>query len=459
MLNFKHFPKMDSSAKELFFGKPSVEDLRYLLPLALPDLIRSMGAGPGLVTLASLSEIDVLEEVASWGYEEEGFFYPFLAKGSLVRTQLETSDAPFFFSDEAPESVTFYKRESVGCLLCPIQSSNGLAGFILLEISMPPADFQLIQLGLFCQKLSSILEPVYPKAKPILSAASATRGKKILDLGEVLFSLIQDPNGNISKFEKDGVLAIVGPRASGKKAIAKWIHRSQLPGKGVLVLSTIPEGSAKIERSLKEWGGMTPGGTLIFDHISDFSLVQQRAIYEFVISQKERSKVILLQNSEQVFREEFPLFKSLLDMCSLSLPTWQQLTFLKKQELIVCLFGEVKEALGRRDLILVEKAIQQISDQKILSNLEEVRNSIEAAVLLASGSEISELEMKSSELQKGLSLPEPEDLDLRKAVEAVERQKILLAHKLFGGNQIRMAKALQISRGSLQYKLRNFGIG
>jgi DNA-binding protein Fis len=46
------------------------------------------------------------------------------------------------------------------------------------------------------------------------------------------------------------------------------------------------------------------------------------------------------------------------------------------------------------------------------------------------------------------------DLDLRKGVHELEREKIETANRIFEGNQVRMAKALGISRGSLQYRLK-----
>jgi transcriptional regulator with PAS, ATPase and Fis domain len=51
-----------------------------------------------------------------------------------------------------------------------------------------------------------------------------------------------------------------------------------------------------------------------------------------------------------------------------------------------------------------------------------------------------------------------EDLDLRRSVEVLEKQKVLHAMKLFSGNQMRMSKALGISRGSLQYKMKQMGL-
>jgi transcriptional regulator with PAS, ATPase and Fis domain len=59
---------------------------------------------------------------------------------------------------------------------------------------------------------------------------------------------------------------------------------------------------------------------------------------------------------------------------------------------------------------------------------------------------------------KNLILIDDEDLDLRRSVEILEKHKVLHAMKLFSGNQMRMSKALGISRGSLQYKMKQMGL-
>jgi len=65
-------------------------------------------------------------------------------------------------------------------------------------------------------------------------------------------------------------------------------------------------------------------------------------------------------------------------------------------------------------------------------------------------------------VQKGLALggasAGKDDLDLRSRLGQLERSLILQAHILHGGNQVQMARALRISRGSLQYKLEKMGL-
>lgn len=113
--------------------------------------------------------------------------------------------------------------------------------------------------------------------------------------------------------------------------------------------------------------------------------------------------------------------------------------------------------MGREDLRLSEENLHKVLKMNFGKNLSGLRNLLEESILSSSGSEIGILDRKESR-DRILTIPDSEDLDLRRAVEAVERQKILLAQKLFSGNQIRMARALGISRGSLQYKLKQLEI-
>jgi DNA-binding NtrC family response regulator len=50
------------------------------------------------------------------------------------------------------------------------------------------------------------------------------------------------------------------------------------------------------------------------------------------------------------------------------------------------------------------------------------------------------------------------DFSLKAAVEAAERARILEALALCGGNQVRAAKLLQVSRRTLTYRLAEYGM-
>ncbi|EPG72617.1 transcriptional regulator, Fis family [Leptospira fainei serovar Hurstbridge str. BUT 6] len=453
MLNFKQSPSMEPAIQEIFYGRPATADLRLLLPLAFPFLLKTLGSSAGLATLPAEGEEDALEEVASWGYSEEGFFYSFLAKGSEIRRKLESSP-PFYLPKSS--NAEFFLPDSSGGLLGSILVHGKVQGFLLLEIENPPSEWQSLFLALFCQKLASILENA-----PNISAASrndvGSEDRKD-QLGQILFRLTKGGDVIWDLYRKSRVLKIRGPKGSGKKTLAKWVHRRESAGRGLLVIGVLPEHGGKLEKSLEEWEAMAPGGTLVFERIQEYSALQQKLLYEYATSERNRPRLIFLENSESLPAEELVFFRTLLESNSLEIPPWKTWPTIDRRNVISLIFEEVREAQGRFDLSLSEEAGRSLATPELDRNLEDLRNSIEEGVLHSSGREIREFAIQS-ERPQGVSMPEADDLDLRKAVEALERQKILLAYKLFGGNQIRMSKALGISRGSLQYKLKNLGLG
>ncbi|MGQ2869886.1 helix-turn-helix domain-containing protein, partial [Leptospira santarosai] len=158
--------------------------------------------------------------------------------------------------------------------------------------------------------------------------------------------------------------------------------------------------------------------------------------------------------STEIFRP----FRELLLQRTITIPSLDEFSSSQKKTFVKLILEELKESMGREDLRLSEENLHKVLKMNFDKNLSGLRNLLEESILSSSGSEIEILDRKKSR-DRILTIPDSEDLDLRRAVEAVERQKILLAQKLFGGNQIRMARALGISRGSLQYKLKQLEIG
>ena len=80
-------------------------------------------------------------------------------------------------------------------------------------------------------------------------------------------------------------------------------------------------------------------------------------------------------------------------------------------------------------------------------NWRELKNTLESAFLMSAGTVI-----QAADLRLGLwTVPEDwDDLNLRKRSAEVEKNLLLRAYSLHAGNQVQMARALGISRGSLQ---------
>ncbi len=109
----------------------------------------------------------------------------------------------------------------------------------------------------------------------------------------------------------------------------------------------------------------------------------------------------------------------------------------------------------QRDVHLHGDAMQAMLRHEWRGNWRELKNTLESAFLMSAGTMI-----QASDLRLGLwTVPEDwDDLNLRKRSAEVEKNLLLRAYSLHAGNQVQMARALGISRGSLQYKLEKYGL-
>ncbi len=113
--------------------------------------------------------------------------------------------------------------------------------------------------------------------------------------------------------------------------------------------------------------------------------------------------------------------------------------------------ARVRTGLG---LELAPAALALLLEYDWPGNWWQLRQVIESAALLSSDGVIRPPDIR-------LDWPgaeRPDDLNLRKRSEELEKSLLLQAHALHGGNQVQMARALGISRGSLQYKLEKYNL-
>ncbi len=109
---------------------------------------------------------------------------------------------------------------------------------------------------------------------------------------------------------------------------------------------------------------------------------------------------------------------------------------------------------NRRHIQISEASLKAIAGYDWPGNLQEFYETIEAAYFLTRTEWI-----EPSDLHFGLWYRSEEDaLNLRRRTEELERKLLLQAHAIHGGNQVHMARALGISRGSLQYRWSRLGL-
>ncbi|TGK38366.1 Fis family transcriptional regulator [Leptospira gomenensis] len=458
MLNFKHIPFVHSDFLHPLFSEiSSSRSFRKNFSDSFEDWLRLSDGACGVLTL-SFDSGSSLEEVAAVGYKEDGFFYSFLARSTGNLDRLNREVFPLWFSAKDHE---LFHPDSAGCLVAGIRGTSSLEGFFLAEFPVRPPESIFVLWALLAQKLSAPLES---NAQGSVLQNRNLQNSPRTDLfrkegvGEFLAELSVGKEV-FSEFRQTGSwVRILGASGSGKKTLGKWLHRSVSPDKGILVLGFLPEQNSKLEKSLEDWIRMTNSGTIVLEGIQKFTSNQQKFFYQILTTESRDFRLIFTESTDLDSSELYKPFRELLKQKTISIPAFSELQPTQKESFVLLFLEELKEFLGREDLTLSSENLQKILALNLETNLSGLRNLLEESILNSSGSEIGIREKKVGK-ERILALPDSEDLDLRSAVEAVERQKILLANKLFGGNQIRMARALGISRGSLQYKLKQLEIG
>ncbi|MDF3820331.1 helix-turn-helix domain-containing protein [Leptospira sp. 96542] len=444
MIKFKQFhsmpPKIISLLASTKHGKEWIHDV---LPGLWSELCTSLGLRAGVVVLKAEGE-DSFYESASFGYGEDGFYYSFLNRGSELWNDLMSSLSPLDLSDSGYD--LFLPQGKAMALR--IESSSDPIGFLLIEWEEDlhfPGD---LFLHLFAERISK--EWVEPK----LSA------RQSLEVGETFQSFRnQIPNLDhyLEQWRLQKRISILGPKGIGKKSLAKWIHQITTPGRTFLLIESLPENFGKLEKALQVWAEEAGSGSLVFNRIEHLSLGQQQIFLSWLAEGKFSGNLILIGPAEWN-SELLPEFENLVQKDALGLPSLSLLTKPKFKEMIHGLFSELALTQNRGGLSLSPAALDHLVSKVYPENFTELKNILLTAILTTRSNQIDSSDLEIGKSRMDLEVPEAEDLDLRRGIQALERQKILHSMRIFSGNQIRMAKALGISRGSLQYKMKQLGL-
>jgi two-component system response regulator AtoC len=115
-----------------------------------------------------------------------------------------------------------------------------------------------------------------------------------------------------------------------------------------------------------------------------------------------------------------------------------------------------------RNLSIEPDAMRCLMDYRWPGNIRELQNAIERAVILCEGDRITCRSLPPSVRSVAVMLEQSgvgdENLSIKKAEEAIERDLIRKALTRTGGNRTQASKILEISHRSLLYKLKEFGI-
>ena len=108
-----------------------------------------------------------------------------------------------------------------------------------------------------------------------------------------------------------------------------------------------------------------------------------------------------------------------------------------------------------RSISLTGEALEALRQYDWPGNWQELRDTLRSAFLLCPGSELRKVDLQFGNWNQG----QADDLNLRDRTAELEKSLLLQAYALHGGNQVQMARALGISRGSLQYRMNKLGLG
>ncbi len=282
----------------------------------------------------------------------------------------------------------------------------------------------------------------------------------------------------------DAPVLIVGESGTGKELVARAIHRLSLRKDNPFVVincSAIPEALLESELFGHEKGAFTgahvqrkgrveaaKNGTLFLDEIGDLSLGLQvkmlRYLQEQVIERiggrepiRVDARVLTATNKDLkqatkggTFREDL-YFR--LAVVTIPMPILRDrggdVLLLAKAFLNRYMAENRKKISG-----FTNQAIRTIENYSWPGNVRELENRIKRAVIMSEGSKIT-----PADLELEFPHSKDEDVNLKEAREALEKEMILKALARNKDNITRAAETLGISRPTLYEMMEKLGIG
>ncbi|MBK9247324.1 MAG: sigma-54-dependent Fis family transcriptional regulator [Ignavibacteria bacterium] len=307
--------------------------------------------------------------------------------------------------------------------------------------------------------------------------------------------------GQIVASADDTTALILGESGTGKELIAKYIHQRSARSKGPFITincGAIPRELAENELFGYEKGAFTGAtekvkqgrfeqanhGTILLDEVGELSpemqvkllrVLQERTFYRLggmkEVSVDVRVIAATNRNLEQLV-EEGKFREDLYYRLNVAIMTLPPLRERRDDilELATSFVNEFNKKFGRKITGFTPEAADLMESYQWRGNIRELRNVIERVVLLETGTVISK------ESLNFLRPPSAPTAGSRAAMELAPGQHflqiskegaqmsdvlkdfILQTLKITGGNQIKAAKILQISRAKLRYRIEQLGI-
>ena len=284
----------------------------------------------------------------------------------------------------------------------------------------------------------------------------------------------------------DATVLILGESGTGKELVADAIHMNSPRRNGPLVkvnCAALPETLLESELFGHEKGSFTGaisrregrfklahGGTLFLDEIAEMSLVLQAKLLRVIqtrsfervggtetITSDVRMVVATNRDLEAEvrqgrFRED--LYYR-LNVIPITLPPLRD-----RREDIPLLAAHflklVTERNGRPIRGFAPKAMDLLMRNRWKGNIRELENVVERAVIMTRGEYIQPEDLPTNLQEPGAG--EPLGITPGRPLSELEREAILRTLEMVAGNRTETARLLGISRRTLQYKLKEYGV-
>ncbi len=378
-------------------------------------------------------------------------------------TRLDPGAAPFIFLTAfgtVDEAVSAMKEGAVDFLTKPLSQPEELLAVVSRVI-----DHQ--ELARTVRAMKEVESSGLPPEELIFSGQAMQSVRKlVLDVAKTTANVL-----------------LLGESGTGKELIARTIHLLSPRGKASFIpinCAAIPENLLESELFGHEKGAFTgaiqarqgkfelaKGGTIFLDEIGEMPLplqskllrVLQERVFERVGGSKEIRadvRVIAATNrnlqyevAQRSFRED--LYYR-LNVFPIQLPPLKD-----RVEAIPLLaryfLNRFSVQFGKKLKGFEKEALTVMEHYAWPGNVRELQNVVERAVILAQGT-IRCVNLPDVVLQK----PEPVLQDSRDALKSVERDMIVMALGRHRGNRRLAAEELGLSRRTLQYKLKEYGL-
>jgi DNA-binding NtrC family response regulator len=308
--------------------------------------------------------------------------------------------------------------------------------------------------------------------------ASGLPPEELIFAGEAMAEvcrLVKDVAGTTA------TVMINGESGTGKELIARALHLLSSRKKGSFIplnCAAIPENLLESELFGHERGAFTgavqarqgkfelaQGGTIFLDEIGEMPMLLQakllRVIQERTFERVGGSREIkadvrivaathrdlAVEVQEKRFRED--LFYR-LNVFPLRLPP------LRERRDALPLLAEYfirrfSRDMGKKPARIEPEALKRLKDHDWPGNIRELQNALERAVIIAGGS------ISVAHLPEGVASGPQGRLD-EGLLKSKEREAIMLVLRKSGGNRRKAAEELGISRRTLQYRLKEYGL-